>query len=140
MRPSSRSKLSVILFYLSVAEAVTASGSVYDNGAPDRIDAWEMTSFVQADNFRLAKPARLERVTFWEADALPLAFAGSFDWQIHSNATGNSPGDVIASGTSSNLSRVATGMTVRGGYPEYLVTFDITPLSLAPGIYWLALH
>lgn len=117
-----------------------ALASVYDNGAPDRVDAWEMTAFVQADDFVLAKATRLDRVTFWEADALPFAFAGSFDWQIHSNTVGNSPGDVIASGTSANLSRVATGATVRGGYPEYLATFDIAPLSLPPGTYWLALH
>src|SRR4051794_2959157 len=97
-------RVSVPAPYLFAALAIfvsrsPATAALYDNGAPDHHDAWEMTSFVQADNFLLSRSARIEHVTFWAAET-PLSFAGSVDWQIHSNSSDNGPGDVVASGTS----------------------------------------
>ena len=111
---------------------------VYDNGPPDHSEGWEMTSFVQADDITLQKAARFEGVMFWVAQAGP--FAGSIYWEIYSNASNDSPGTLLYSGTATNVSYLATGITVFPVYPEYVVTFSVTPVSLAPGVYWLALH
>ncbi len=48
-------------------------------------------------------------------------------------------GPAVFTGTSTNLTHVATGF-IFFGYLEYITTFDITPVSLPAGAYWLALH
>jgi hypothetical protein len=114
------------------------AGVIHDNGPPDHAEGWEITSFVQADDFTLQKAARFEAVTFWVAEAGP--FEGSIYWEIYSNSASDSPGTRLYSGTTNNLSHVATGITVFPVYPEFVITFNITPVNLPPGVYWLALH
>ena len=75
---------------------------------------------------------------FWNFEGSG-SFEGSIVWQIYSNAGNNRPGTLLFNGTSTNLTHVATGF-IFFGYPEYITTFDIAPVSLPAGTYWLALH
>ena len=80
----------------------------------------------------------MENVKFWDFEGIG-SFVGSIVWQIYSNAENNRPGALLFNGTSTNLTHVATGFIVFG-YAEYITTFDIAPVSLPAGTYWLALH
>ncbi len=101
-----------------------------------------MTRWIQADDFALGVGARLENVKLWDFEGSG-SFQGSIVWQVYSNSKGgnsiNSPGALLLSGTSTGLTHVATGL-VLNGYAEFITTFDITPISLPAGVYWLALH
>jgi hypothetical protein len=97
-----------------------------------------MTFWIEADDFTLADAARLERITFWNLENAG-AFAGSVMWQIYAdNGTGR-PGNLLSSGLSTILNHVTTGFAI-GNWKEFVTTFDIIPLSLPRGTYWLALH
>ena len=112
---------------------------IYNNGGPDRAHGSEMTQFIEADDFELTHATRLDQVTFWSAERAN-SFAGSFTWEIFANSDDDSPGRLILSGTSANLSRGATGAAASGGYPEYVNTFDLGSVALPAGTYWVALH
>jgi hypothetical protein len=116
-----------------------AQDTIYDNGGSGRVDGWEMTRWVEADDFTLATAARVSGVTFW-SNAIPGSFAGTIYWEIYTNNPGNYPGTLVASGYSQNVSHTATGVTSFGPFREFLTTFDIAPVALQPGRYWLALH
>jgi len=133
---------------ISLVGALTIqAGALYDNGPPDRTNGFEMTHWIEADDFTLDAPARLENVKFWNFESSG-SFEGSIVWQIYSNAEvppnsaccpADIPGTLLFSGTSTNLTHVATGF-IFFGYAEFITTFDITPVSLPAGTYWLALH
>lgn len=116
----------------------TSAAAIYDNGPPNKKDGYEMTHWIQADDFTLTSAARLDSVKLWTLEGSG-SFTGTFFWQIYSNDETNGPGTVLFSGTSANLSHVATGFSLFG-YPEYVVTFDLTSVALPAGVYWLALH
>ena len=130
---------SSLLLVISLFGALTARAELlYENGPPDQQDGFEMTRWLHADDFTLGTAARLEHVKFWDAEG-PGSFEGTITWQIYSNAQGNTVGTLLASGTSTNLTHIATGLDL-SGYPEFITTFDITPVFLPAGVYWLALH
>lgn len=125
---------------LLLCSACTANGGppLYDNGAPNLLDGYEMTGWIAADDFTLSAPARLTSLTFWDIEGIG-RFQGSFVWQIYSNSATNTPGKLLISGTSQNLVHTATGGSFFG-YAEFLNTCDIAPTFLPAGTYWLALH
>ena len=97
-----------------------------------------MTHWIEADDFVLTDATRLEKITFWDIEADSF-FAGSFVWQLYTDDGGSVPGQLLYSGTSTDLSHTATGLTV-SGFREFVNTFSIVPISLPPGRYWLGLH
>ncbi|MEP6601954.1 MAG: hypothetical protein ABJB49_09095 [Nitrospirota bacterium] len=97
-----------------------------------------MTHWIEADDFTLGAAVRVENVKFWNFEGSG-SFQGSILWQVYSNSPSNTPGTLLFSGTSENLTHVATGF-VYFGYFEFITTFDITPVTLPAGTYWLALH
>ena len=100
--------------------------------------ATRLTHWIEADDFTLDTAARLEGVKVWSFEGAG-SFEGSILWQIYSNSANNTPGTLLFTGTSTNLTHVATGF-VYFGYAEHIITFDITPTTLTAGTYWLALH
>ena len=65
---------------------------------------------------------------------------GSLFWAIQSDS-GGSPGATVASGTTSNVSRQATGLKDSSQtFIEFENTFDIPITNLFAGTYWLTLH
>ena len=128
----------VVPFVLVLATA--QAELIHDNGPPAPAeDGWEMTNWVEADDFTLEAGSRILAIKFWDFE-IPGSFGGSVSWRIYSNASSNSPGARIASGTSSNLTHAATGAVAFGPYREFVTTLQIVPVDLQRGIYWLALQ
>jgi hypothetical protein len=111
---------------------------LYDNGAPGHSTALQISEYVQADDVPLSYGARLQSVRFWTFEALA-DFQGSFTWEIFADSPTHTPGVLLLSGTSANLNRVITGISVEI-YLEVMNTFDLPSINLAPGRYWFALH
>ena len=128
--------LSCLLFLLFVNSI--KGQIVYDNGFPNQGNAFGVTHWVELDDFAFTVPTRVEGVKFWAAEASN-GFAGSVVWQIYTAGSDGLPGPVLYRGTSANLSITATGLSVQG-YPEYVISFDIPPISLPVGVYWIGLH
>ena len=112
---------------------------LYDNGPPDGENGQEMTHWVEADDFTLTDASCVDNITFWDIE-IPASFAGTIRWEIYSNSESNSPGTLLASGDSLNLSHIFTGVTLFGAFQEFVNNFDMAPVCLPAGTYWLALH
>jgi hypothetical protein len=98
-----------------------------------------MTHWLEADNFFLRDPVRLENLTFWNFERSGF-FAGTVIWQIFTDDGSGSPGTLLFTGTSRNVSHIPTGYFAFSGFAEFLTSFDIGPISLPRGSYWLGLH
>ena len=127
-----------LTFLFFAGSSLAGAVPLYDNGPPNNLDGYEMTHWIQADDFTLGVGARLENAKFWSFEGNG-TFQGSILWQIYSNGASNTPGTLLFSGTSTNVTHVATGF-ILSGYAEFVTTFDMTPISLPAGVYWLALH
>jgi hypothetical protein len=133
---------SAIVFLAAYSLSVHAlrAAVVFDNGAPDHLDGYEFTHWIDANQFSLSAAQVITGIHLWEAEASN-SFYGAILWEIRANTANNTPGAVLFSGTSTNLLRTATGLVVHGFLPEYDITFDIaSSASLPAGTYWLTLH
>lgn len=114
---------------------------IYDNGAPrydPRTDGYEMTKWIEADDFTFSAAARIESIQFGTIERAGI-FSGSVFWRIHSNSPDNTPGSMLYSGLALNVIHTPTGF-VSGAEIEYSNSFAIEPIVLPAGTYWLALH
>lgn len=127
-----------VRFILLATACPAGAAPIYDNGPPDKKNGFEMTHWIQADDFTLGVGARLEKGKFWSFEGTG-SFQGLVIWKIYSNSESNAPGTLLHSGASGILTRVATGFNLFG-YAEFVTTFEITPISLPAGVYWFALH
>jgi hypothetical protein len=112
---------------------------LYDNGTPEHENGQEMTHWIETDDFTLTEASCVNNIRFWDIE-IPDSFAGTILWEIYANTESNSPGTLLASGDSINLSHIFTGVTVFGPFKEFVNDFDIAPVCLPAGTYWLALH
>jgi hypothetical protein len=119
----------------------SAAGLIYDNGLPDPgagPSAREMSKYVQADDFYLAAPTRIESAKLWDYEDIT-KFYGYLLWEIRANNSDNTPGQLLHSGTSTNLVHTRTGNSFVA-YDEYVTTFNLGPVTLPAGRYWFTLH
>lgn len=141
LKTRKRSALGILPFFcflvLTIVGRFARGDSIYDNGPPDNGHGSEMTHWIQTDDFVITQESRLKSVKFWDLEIAGF-FAGTYFWQIFSN-NDDLPGQPLYSGMSTNLTRTDTGVLV-SGYHEYLNSFDIIPVELVPGRYWLVLH
>ncbi len=98
-----------------------------------------MSNWIEAEQFTLTASTTVESVKFWDLERIGY-FQSTVPWAIYSDNGSNVPGTLVASGISSNLSHLLTGRTDGFGYTEFVNTFNITPVSLPAGTYWLAMH
>jgi hypothetical protein len=113
---------------------------VYDNGGPNQHGGSDMTDFLESEDFTLSGATIISDVNFWNFQLLASDYKGSLYWAIQANAAGT-PGDTIASGLTSAVTRAATGLTDTSGiYSEFTNSFNIAPTELGTGTYWLTLH
>jgi hypothetical protein len=129
---------SIILLLLRSVAGLQAA-TVYDNGGPDLQNGYGLTHWIQANDFNLPTGGLISHVQFWDLEVTGGYFQSSVVWEIHANNNGI-PGSIVASGTSINLTHVATGRNNGFGYNEFIVNFDIIEASLGAGKYWLVLH
>ncbi len=97
-----------------------------------------MTGWMVADDFTLFTAARIEGIQFSELENNGV-FQGTILWRIYANSATDEPGLLLYSGTAASVNHAATGF-VDPPSEEFTDTFAIDPVSLPPGIYWLALH
>jgi hypothetical protein len=144
-----------LAFMLPVPGAQAAAlDALYDNGAADSMWGQEMAAYLPAEDFTFASPQTVAHVRFWAVEATgykdkwlgftapdPGVYNGSIVWQIYSNGAGQ-PGTVLASGTATPTPAfdhdtvtdfLSWGIT-------YQFDFNIDPVDLPAGTYWLALH
>ena len=124
---------------LQFSTASYAADLIFDNGASNHDDGWEMTVWFEADDFVLTQPTQISGIKFWNY-ARTGYFTGVVTWEIYQNSASNGPGRLVTSGASLNLTHVATGFDLFDFLFEAVTTFEISPVTLAPGTYWLALH
>jgi hypothetical protein len=129
---------------LCYSRTCQAAETVYDNGPgerpppPNHVHSYEMTGWIVADDFTLFTSARIEGVQFLELEGAGI-FQGTILWRIYANSANEEPGVLLYSGTATNVNHSLTGF-VDPPLVEFADTFAIGPISLPPGIYWLALH
>lgn len=127
--------------FASIVIATSASAELlYNNGLPDHDplpNGFEMTQWVEADDFTLTTAARVDGIRFHDIEIFG-NFSGNVLWRIHENGPDGKPGAVLFSGTAT-ATHQATGF-VSPPYTEFLVTFPVEELLLPAGTYWLALH
>ena len=131
--------LGLLLAALLFGAAARAADTIFDNGASSGDDGWEMTVWFEADDFVLHERTQVSGFRFWNY-AREGYFTGVVTWQLWANSSVNAPGQLIASGTSLNLTHSPTGYDLFNFLFEAVTTFQITPVTLDPGVYWLALH
>lgn len=132
-----------VLWCIFSAGLSLAGGSwaaiIFDNGLPDRAGhGSEMTHWIEADDFTLTEPARIETITFWDIETTG-RFSSTVVWQIYANSPSGGPGALLYSGAVTDANHVATGFFV-DSRQEYVTTINIVPASLPRGTYWLGLH
>ena len=132
-------RLLFLLLLGALAAHTRAADVIHDNGGSSREDGMEMTQWFEADDFVLHERTQVSAVKFWNY-AFPGAFTGTILWEIYTNSSANSPGVLVATGTSSGLTHAATGYVLFSNLAEFVTQFQITPVTLEPGTYWIALH
>ncbi|MBL8746051.1 MAG: hypothetical protein JNK58_06815, partial [Phycisphaerae bacterium] len=125
--------LDAIAFRCSLAPCST----VFVGGAPNLVDAYEMTGWEEADDFVLFEPTRVTGGRFWTLEIG--AWDGTLEYRIYKDA-GGLPGLQVAAGLAS-ADRTLTGRSAFGLIEqEWRFELPAPGLLLPPGTYWLGLH
>lgn len=132
----------VCLALMLAVPGAQAATLLWNNGAPDSASGAEMASYLPADDFTFGSSQTVTNVRFWAVAAEGYGppdlgvYNNSIVWQIYNNGSGQ-PGSLLNSGTATPtpVSSHATGWG-----QSYQFDFSITPTTLGPGAYWLALH
>jgi hypothetical protein len=125
----------LFLFAILMAAPAAADPIIYDNGAPNFANGNEATQWIQAEDFTLTTAVTLTDIHFWTIELDPAAYQGSVVYRIYGNdAAGTEPDEtnILREGTV-NPTRAADGA-------GFSYDFNIAPLILAPGTYWLGIH
>lgn len=119
---------------LTATQAAYAGPVIYNNGAPNFLGGNEATEWIQAEDFAFRTDVTLGDIHFWTFEFGEQAYQGSVTYRIYGN-DGTQPDET-------NILREASVVPTRtglgGGFFSY--DFDIAPLNLAAGTYWLGLH
>jgi hypothetical protein len=129
--------LTVAVAALLLLPALAPAQLIYDNGGPNGLDGNEMTQWIQAEDFTLNAPATIGAVRFWAFAFTPSAYQGSIYYQFLNNAGGAPGGAAIQEGL---VNPTVTSLGNNQFGPAYQLDFDISPLLLNAGTFWLALH
>jgi len=118
---------------------------IYDNGSPtETSDAFEITGYIEADDFTLSAAATWTGLFFWDLESPgALGYQGEIDWVLYYDA-GGKPGAIFATGAAKGeqVTRTFLQGNVAGHYDQYSNSMIISPgVTLSAGTtYWLALH
>jgi len=114
---------------------------IFDGGAPNGINANEVTGWVQAEDFVLEDDVLLTDFHFWTVETG--TWDGTVEFFLFEDDGGQPAAAPFASGTilEADLTKEATGNLVLES-PEFQYWIDLeTPIELEAGItYWFGLH
>ena len=136
----SRFIVTSVLATISSLFLANAAVTGYDNGGPNLIGGFEIIHYRTANSFTLSADVVVNGIKFWDLEENTSLWANLIFWEIRANAPNNSPGAVLFSGNSMNLTHVATGRNFQPKIPEFVDSFDIPSIALPSGTYWLVLH
>jgi len=115
------------------------SGTIWNNGSPNGVDAWTINDgIIEADDFILGSSARITRVNFSAASDTNRAVI-ALNYGLYFSVAGL-PATLIEQGAAQNLVSTPAGTVACCGSFRFATSFDITPISLSAGGYWLALY
>jgi len=122
----------------NIVSATDVPDHIFDGGPPDQVNANEMTSWVQAEDFVLAQDEVLGDVHFWTAEIGP--WDGTLVWFLFLDDAGQPAAAPFAFGNGILIDKVETGGIVDGA-PEFEYWMDLdTPVPLTGGVtYYLGL-
>lgn len=125
---------------ICVATSASAQTVVYDNGDPNSIQAYEMSAWIEADDFFFGSSTTFDQIRFWDVEASGGYDGNGFQWWIFDD-NGGSPGSILYSGTAASPTRQDQGQYDGFvGYELFQNDFSISSLTLGSGTYWLGLH
>lgn len=113
-----------------------------------RLDlCYGVSTWVAADDFVLAAPARLQKLDVWIGDTVGSGesgalegFGGTIAWAIHADSAG-SPGALVKAGNDPAVEVVDTGLQASGASSDVArVRVDLELPTLPAGTYWIALR
>lgn len=115
----------------------SGAGIKSPNGAQD------ISITATADDFTLGATTTLRSAMFYSIENPPASFFGTLSWYVMKD-NGGKPGDILYSGSSTNVSRTGLGPISSGvpgfNYEEFQNSFPLPNIVLGPGTYWLGLH
>lgn len=134
-----RSSAAKYLFLSCVMGAMLAdvshAGLLY-SAIPNQSGGSDANGFLEADDFTIAGPTPVTRITFWSFQTIAADYTGSVAWSFRSDAAGM-PGASVVSGTATPVG-AATGRSAFG-LNEFQYSLVINT-NLNAGTYWLVLH
>ncbi|MGV3708260.1 MAG: PEP-CTERM sorting domain-containing protein [Gemmatimonas sp.] len=118
---------------------LVADAQIFDNGAPNATDGWNLSGMTSAEDFTLAQDYTVTGIRFWAFSLFgPSQYSGSITWGIYSDNVGL-PGSMLFSGTASPIGVNQGPLAFGGGFDQY--QFDIaTNFNLSAGSYWVSLY
>lgn len=146
-----RSKTVLLLVVSILALALVSIGAakaqvVYSNGDYSTGFGGATITFAsQADDLVVGSSLTFNRIRLWAIDdnlpGLLNTFSGTLSWFFYEDAGGFPAASIVASGSSSNVAVIDTGVLILNspGYELAQLEFDIPSTTLATGTYWLRL-
>jgi hypothetical protein len=136
-RASISAGVNVVLIIVGTV-STCKGGLVYDNGAPNGINGFEITSWITISDFALSQPTLLTDVRFWAGtqSGYPEGYQGSIVWSIYGDNS-SQPGALLYRDSAVPV-RTYDHASWWGNV--YRHDFSFASLYLDPGTYWLGLH
>lgn len=122
----------------TLAGSRAASAQVLYSNLPNQADGYEMTRWIEAEDFTIGSATTLTGIRFWSIEQDAASYQGSISYNIYANSASNTPGAVLFTGNTSAVTRTPTGLSVLG-FAEMVNEFAVS-LPLGAGTYWLGLH
>ncbi len=112
---------------------------IWDNGGYVTTGAYNMSQYLQADDFELEDVVSITTIRFWAVWApYPSVFSGTIGWAFYNDYRGK-PSSIITSGFDNSPTITDTGDSIQG-YPISQLDLDVGSVVLGEGSYWIGLH
>jgi hypothetical protein len=121
----------LLILALAAVGVVARASILYDNGAPDLRNGYEITHWIQVDDVKLNSPGVFNTIRFWVLEyAVPLT---SLDVSLYNNY-GNGVPSYLMTLTDVDFTRTATGRNLGGSLPEYEIVARVGDQSAGSDI------
>ena len=143
MTRSFRSLAAAVATLALAAAPAAAQPVLFDNGAPDNNNGYNVTSFSMANDFTLATTSQLGSFEWYALRAGlggPATVSGNFTWRIFADAAG-SVGSLLHTGAVTGGTGTKTAFGCCGGvtsYEAYMFEAALGGITLGNGTYWMA--
>jgi len=128
-----------VLLAILILSTPSRGQVVSTNGSPNGQAGFDIfNDYRAADDFAVSTPLTFDLIRFWALLPAGVTYAPPIFWQILTDAGGVPGGTAVASGSALASPTLRTALPV--GFDSWQFDVSIGPVSLGPGIFWLALH